>query len=90
LAQGEKPSCARKPHEAVEKRASERFAEIGSRWEALQAIFSALLDIFYLRILRSLQKTEFFNSFNMVSTQEIHLSGGWFCAEMELKSDIPI
>ena len=39
-------------NETVEKLIRERFAEIGSRQEALQTIFSALIDIFHLPIFR--------------------------------------
>jgi hypothetical protein len=42
---------------AVEKLAHHGSAEIGSRQEALQTIFSGLLDIFYVLIFGFIQKT---------------------------------
>ena len=47
---------------AVEKLALNEFAEIASRQQALQTIFPSALDIFYLRFLTFLRKTDFFNS----------------------------
>jgi hypothetical protein len=41
-----------KTFETVEKLTREKFAEIEWRQEALQTIFSALLNIFYLPIFR--------------------------------------
>jgi hypothetical protein len=46
--------------EAVEKLTREEFAEMGSRQEAPQTIFSALLDIFYLPIRHFLLKNRLF------------------------------
>jgi hypothetical protein len=45
---------------AVEKLTHKEFAEIGSRQEALQTIFSGLLDIFYPPIFGFLQKNRLF------------------------------
>jgi hypothetical protein len=45
---------------AVEKLARHEFAEIASRQEALQTIFSSLLDIFYHPIFDFFQKNRLF------------------------------
>jgi hypothetical protein len=53
---------------AVEKLAYSEFAEIGSRQEALQTIFSSLLDIFYHPIFDFFQKNRLFQQPRLLST----------------------
>jgi len=56
---------------AVEKLAHSEFAKIGSRQEALQTIFTSLLDIFYHLIFDFFQKNRLFQRPHMVWTHEV-------------------
>jgi hypothetical protein len=53
---------------AVEKLARHEFAKIASRQEALQTIFSSLLDIFYHPIFGFIQKNRVFQQPPLLST----------------------
>jgi hypothetical protein len=63
---------------AVEKLAHHGSAEIGSRQEALQTIFSGLLDIFYVLIFGFIQKTRLFQQALLFSPLIRRLEDRWF------------